>query len=308
METPLCQVALSVSNLALSEAWYQVLGLEPSGGMPPIAGELPARILELPEVDLRVHWLRGRDPMSQLEVMQYLTPIPRGLPADFGPHYQGYGILSLVVPDFESILERLTATPRWYAITGTPSRRSLWVTDPDGILLEILERDPLGAPDVRVEDATLTAIRAVSLTVPDLGRAQQFWISAVGLTRCSPEDTPFNPFPGRFEVRPHGWEQVLLKGGNLIVRLLKPRDGVALRRPAYRICDVGVLNVAAIVDSSDAFRTLIKRVRERGYRFTTEEAMEMGDAAAVYGHDDQGTSIEMGYVLPGLEAKYGWRR
>jgi hypothetical protein len=36
--------------------------------------------------------------------------------------------------------------------------------------------------------------------------------------------------------------------------------------------------------------------------------MTMGDAAAIYGYDDQRVSIEVGYVLPGHESKYGWKR
>ena len=49
-------------------------------------------------------------------------------------------------------------------------------------------------------------------------------------------------------------------------------------------------------------------MRRLGYTFTTAEPMEMGDAGTIYGYDDQGVSVEIGFVLPGSEVKYGWRR
>lgn len=308
METPLCQIALSVTDFARSRAWYEELGLAPSGAMPPISGELPARILELPAVDLDVHWLRGRDPMSQLELMDFRLPVPRPLPQNFGPLYQGYGIVSLVAPDFEGLLQRLRAAGTEHALTGGPDSRSLWINDSDGIPLEILERDPLGHPRSRA-GADLASIRAVSLTVPDVTKAIRFWTLAVGLRPCPALESGFNAFPKKLAGGVEEWQQHTLQGGTLILRLLKPRHSHVLPRASdYRLSDAGVLNVAAIVDSPEAFTALLDRVRRLGYRFTTDSPMTMGDAAAIYGHDDQGVSIEMGYVLPGHEAKYGWHR
>jgi catechol 2,3-dioxygenase-like lactoylglutathione lyase family enzyme len=322
--TPLCQVAISVQDLARSRSWYEQLGLEPSGAMPPIMDELPARILELPAVHIQVNWLRGRDSMSQLEIMHYLRPTPHPLPPDWGPRHKGYGIVSFVVPDFESFYRRLCSSGGQHAITGIPGSRSLWIADPDGIPLEILERDPFDPdrPKVRAPEAQhpdphrsardtceLASIRAVTLTVADLNKARRFWTLAVGLTECSPEECHFNDFSSSLDAGVEEWDQLLLKGGSLILRLLKPRSAPVIpRAPDYRLSDIGVLNVAAIVDSAEAFSSLVDRVRNLGYRFTTDVPLAMPDAAAIYGHDDQGVSIEMGYVLPGHEAKYGWKR
>ena len=309
MDTPLCQIALSVTDLARSRSWYEQLGLEISGAMPPISGDVPARILELPEVDIRINWLRGHDPMSQLEIMQFLRPAPRPLAPGWSPRCKGYGIVSLVVADFERMLNRLRAAGTPHAITGKQGSRSLWIADPDGIPLEILEKDPLGLQRSNGSGGELTSIRAITLTVGDLTKAHRFWTSAVGLIPCCASEGAFNPFPEKLDSGAVGWEQWLLQGGSLIVRLLKPRtEGVVARPPDYRLSDVGVLNVAAIVDSPEAFSALLERVRKLGYKFTTDAPMTMGDAAAIYGHDDQGISIEAGYVLPGHEGKYGWKR
>jgi len=246
--------------------------------------------------------------MSQLEIMHFLKPAPRPLAPDWSARRTGYGILSLVVSDFESLLEQFRAAHAPHAITGPGGTRSLWISDPDGIALEILESDPLGLHTSGRSDNELTSIRAVTLTVGDLKRAHRFWTSAVGLIPCSAPQGAFNPFPEKLSGAV-GWDQQLLQGGSLIVRLLKPRtEGVVARPPDYRLSDVGVLNVAAIVDSPEAFSALLERVRKLGYKFTTDAPMTMGDAAAIYGHDDQGISIEAGYVLPGHEGKYGWKR
>ena len=77
METPICQIALSVVDLARSRSWYRQLGLEPSGVMGPLSGDLPARMLDLPELEVQINWLLGRDSMSQLELIHFSRPQPR---------------------------------------------------------------------------------------------------------------------------------------------------------------------------------------------------------------------------------------
>jgi catechol 2,3-dioxygenase-like lactoylglutathione lyase family enzyme len=310
MESPICQIALSVSDLERSRSWYRQLGLDPTGGMGPMSGELPARMLELPELEVTIGWLAGHDSMSQLELIHFSRPAPRALPRDFGPRYAGYGLMSLVVADFDSVLRRLRATPHEPTITGDRTSRSMWIRDPDGIPVEILEKDPLGLRGPDREPPRLTSIRTITLTVGDLERAKRFWTSAVGLSALPAGDYAFNSFPADLDGGAGDWEQALLRGGSVLVRLLKPRRAAILPRPpGWRLSDAGVLNIAIIVEDPKAFTDLVVRVRKLGYTFTTETPMTMGDnAGTIYGHDDQGTSIEIGFVLPGHEAKYGWRR
>jgi catechol-2,3-dioxygenase len=106
------------------------------------------------------------------------------------------------------------------------------------------------------------------------------------------------------------WEQEVAKGGTMLLRLLKPRSTTVVPRAAdRRLSDRGVLNIALILDDSKSFLALIERLRKLGYPFSAKAPILMGDeAGAIYGHDDQGNSIELGFVLPGHEARYGWRR
>lgn len=310
METPICQIALSVSDIVRSRAWYQRLGLEPTGEMGPLTGPAPAQMLGLSDVHLKINWVAGRDPMSQLELMQFSLPVPRPLPADWSPRHAGYGIPSYIVPDFERLLHELNSVGTKHAITGPENSRSIWIRDPDRIPLEILEKDPLGSLPAAQGSAGLASIRAVSLTVADLEKAKRYWTSAVGLSACAPREYAFNDFPANLNGGVGEWEQEFLKGGPFLVRLLKPRSLMVIPSSLdRRLSDLGVLNIAAIVDGPKPFSALLERFRKGGYPLAAEAPMTINDdAGAIYGHDDQENSIELGFVLPGREGNYGWRR
>lgn len=309
METPICQIALSVSDADRSRAWYRDLGLEPSGGLGPVSGGFLAQMLGLEDPEVCLSWLRGRDSMSQLELIHFSHPAARPLPEDWTPRRSGYGVVGLVVADFDGLQRRLSAAGTAHTVTGPPAGRSLWLRDPDGVALEILEKDPLG-PSHSPDDAGLTSIRTVSLTVPDLSKAKRYWTAAVGLSACAPGQFRFNDFPQDLDCAATVWDQEVLKGGTVLLRLLKPQNApTAPRLPDYRLSDLGVLNIAAFLDDAESFATLHQRVRKLGYTFTTDVPMVQADhGAGFYGHDDQGNSVEMGFVRPGHESLFGWKR
>ena len=130
METPISQVALSVSDRERSRAWYQQIGLEPTGGMGPVSGAHPAQMLGLADLEVHIAWVAGRDPMSQLELIEFSRPAPRPLPEDWGLQYAGYGFIGLVVPDFEKVLRQFRAAGTEHTITGIRNSRSIWTRDP----------------------------------------------------------------------------------------------------------------------------------------------------------------------------------
>lgn len=304
-EHPICQIALSVRDRARSSAWYEALfGLEPTGEMGPVRDPEPARLLELDEIDVSIGWLAARDPMSQFELIEFTRPAPRPLPPDCGPRYAGYGVVGIVVSEFENTLHALRAAGSEPELTGTAGARSMWVRDPDGIPLEIMERDPLGLH----RGGGVASLRSITLTVADLGKAHSYWTNAVGLSARPRDSLHFNPFPASL-IAATAFDEAVVRGGSLLVRLLSPRRTAPLpRADNYRLSDAGVLNIAVILDSAQAFANLHARVRALGYPFSVGQPMAIGDdAATIYGHDDQGNSVEMGFVLPGRELKYGWK-
>jgi catechol 2,3-dioxygenase-like lactoylglutathione lyase family enzyme len=309
MEAPICQVALSVTDRERSLAWYENLGFEHSGSMGPLGGDVPARLVGLPAALVRIEWALPRDPMTQFELIQFLEPQPRKLFPERNLLNAGYGLVSIVAPDFSKALAVLRAAGSLVGVSGTEGSRSIWTRDPDGVAVEIMERDPLGEPPAARGAAHLSSIRSVALTVEDLGKAARFWTETVGLTACPPGQFAFNPFPADLCGGVARWEQETVKGGSMLLRLLSPRGAPVIAKPAdYRLSDVGILNVAVIFDTREPFDALLGRFRSKGYPLAVASPMELEGGATMYGHDDQRNSIEMGFALPQHVEKYGWRR
>ena len=310
MELQICQIALSVADLARSRDWYQRLGLLPLGGRGPTRGEVPARMLELSSVEVNVAWIAGRDPMSQLELMCFTQPIPRPLRPNWTLQAGGYGITGLVIPEFERAVARLHSEGTPLAISGPNGHRSAWLRDPDKIPLQLMEADPLGRLPAATGCEGLASIRTLTLTVADLASAVRFWTTTLGLTLCEPQSYSLSEVPGLFGGGAAHWQEVVLKGGPFLLRLLAPSDREHGLVPEERgLHDIGPTNVAVILDDASAYAALLRRFTSHGYRLACSDSMEVGSAAgAMYGRGDQQVSVEMGYVLPGHEESYGWKR
>jgi catechol 2,3-dioxygenase-like lactoylglutathione lyase family enzyme len=309
MERQINQIALSVSNLAGSMAWYGALGLEATGASGPRSGTESAKMLRLPEVEGSMEWLVGRNPMTQLELFHFIKPPPRPLPATRTARDKGYGSISIFVVAFEQQIDRLKTSGGSFEITGGAGARSLWVKDPDYIPVELMERDVLGSEPVQADGARLSGIRAVSLTVSDLRRAENFWTSALGFSAVSADLYGFNPLPSWLSDGAQ-WHERVLKGGSILIRLLAPTSGDVIDRPRdYRLSDIGVLNIATIADSAGAHQQFMEVLQVSGFEFSAAAPRRSGpDSGVLYGYDPQGNSLETGYLRPGTEGKWGWRR
>jgi len=309
MENSICQLALTVSDRARSSAWYQELfGLQPTGGMESITGPVPAQMLGLPEVLLNTTWLAGRDPMSQLELMEFSNPPSRPIRADWSLRHAGYGVAGYVVSDFDKALRQLQAKGSQHSVTGTQPSRSIWLKDPDGIPIEILEKDPLGLHRAAVGGGQTGSIRIITVTVAAMTKAKRYWSSAIGLTLCPRGSYSFNPFPRELSGGVSAWEEDCVKGGKMLIRLLKPQGAAITPKDSdRRLSDIGVLNICILMDSLASLTLLCDRVRALRYTLAAEAPFLLGDeGAAMYGYDDQGNSVELGYVKRGSESKFGW--
>jgi catechol 2,3-dioxygenase-like lactoylglutathione lyase family enzyme len=309
MERQINQIGLSVSNLAESTAWYGALGLEASGGFGPVGSSEAAKMMRLPEVEARGSWLVGRNPMVQLELTYFSKPTPRPLLPTRTARDEGYGSISIAVVAFEQQLSRLKSNKVSFEITGVAGRRSLWVRDPDGIPVELLESDFLRSEPVQADGANLAGIRAASLTVRDIQQAEEFWISALGFSPISAHLGASNPLPSWWSDR-SDWQERIVKGGSVLVRLLAPASGDIINRPSdYGLSDIGVQNIAAISDGADAHQHFVENLRVAGFEFAISVPLRLGsDSGVMYGYDRQGNSVETGYIRPGTEEIWGWRR
>jgi catechol 2,3-dioxygenase-like lactoylglutathione lyase family enzyme len=293
---PLCQVAYSVLDLGRTRDWYRdALGFVPARGAH-FRGWPNTRIQGLAEADEHVAWLVDRQESSQLELFEFHRPEPRPRPADWRPCDVGYVRVGLHVTDFDAALERLAAvgTSPSTDPLGEPGQRRVCVRDPEGVLLELIEDDPLPATAASVPRPEVpVAIRSVTLSVPDLARSRRFFVEALGLQEArgihlhAPEHEVLWGLPGARR------RSLLLGAGTGLIELVQYDDPVGRSWPeGHRICDQGLLNVAFRFRRARDLRATWQRAIDAGYG-SHGKPLNVGVVVVVYLTDDQGFSVEL---------------
>lgn len=170
---PLNQIASSVSDLRLTECWFREgCGLLPAGGSRlMMRGPLAAAVQGLPGAASTCWWLVGRNPWFQIELFQFERPLARSMPADFRPCDIGYTRIGLWVADFDATLERLArrgSAPLAPPLGAQGDRRAC-VRNPDGVFVELMERDPVDTRPANLRSADARGLRHLR----EQGRAAQ---------------------------------------------------------------------------------------------------------------------------------------
>lgn len=306
----LCQVAFSVTNLKRTHGFYQQLfGFRPAGGTEDFRGPVASMVQGLPDAASVCWWLVGAQDFLQLEMFQFESPPVRGLAADWRPCDVGYTTVGLLVADFEAVLDGLedagvepVAPP-----FGVPGARRVCIRDPEGVLVELMEDDPLAArPDSFVRPELGVAIRSVTLSVPDVAKAKRFWRDTL---ECAEVMDLTLHTPGHERV----WglagaqrETVLLSAGEVLIELVQYTDPAGKPWPeGYQISDQGLLNVALGFRDKAEFDRVYGRIIDAGYT-SNSEPIDFGSAAVVYMSDDQGFSVELLYCDPAMDAGLGF--
>lgn len=145
MSLQLSHLGICVSDLEASLAFYRdVLGFEPAGELE-VEGEPGATLLRLRPLSLRAVYLR-RDGTT-IELLHYASPGHEGDGEPRAMNALGLTHLSLRVDDLGALLTQLEAR-------GVPilhdtridepalGARAVFVTDPDGTLVELVEASP----------------------------------------------------------------------------------------------------------------------------------------------------------------------
>jgi catechol 2,3-dioxygenase-like lactoylglutathione lyase family enzyme/uncharacterized protein YndB with AHSA1/START domain len=300
-ELPLCQIAVSVSDVQRSQRWYRdIFGYQESGGtymFIPLLGA--ADVQGVPEATSVCWWLMDRQDFFQLEFFEFSKPTPQPLPADWRPCDIGYTAFGIHVADFDGTLERL-ARRRVDLLSdpiGEPGSRRACVRDPDGVLLEIMEDDPRGAGErSRPYDVPVTT-RFVTLSVPDLGQARRTWIEVLGL----PEEKDIVLHTPEHErlwgLEGASRESFLLDAGDMFIEVVQYTDPVGKPWPEnYRISDHGILNIALGLRSLEEQEQLVQRCMAAGiHPNTTKSTIVKKLWYASYVNDPMGFSIELLY-------------
>jgi len=300
-ELPLCQIAISVSDVQRSQRWYRdIFGYQESGGtymFIPLLGA--ADVQGVPDATSVCWWLMDRQDFFQLELFEFSKPTPEPLPADWRPCDIGYTTIGIHVADLDGTLERLARrrVPLLSDPIGEPGSRRVCARDPDGVLLEIMEDDPRTSDQRSRPYEVPVATRFVTLSVPDLAQARRTWIEVLGL----PEERGIVLHTPEHErlwgLEGASRESFLLHAGDMFIEVVQYTDPVGKPWPeGYRISDHGLLNIAFGLRSLGEQERLVQRCIDAGIApNSTKSTIVKKLWYASYVNDPMGFSIELLY-------------
>ena len=301
---PLNQIAFSVVDLRLTERWFREgFGLVPAGGSRALMrGPLAANVQGLPRAASTCWWLLGRNSWFQLELFQFDRPIAKLMPADFRPCDIGYTRIGIWVEDFDATLKKLAGlgSQPLTAPLGERGRRRACVRNPDGVYVEIMEDDPLPQFNRHKRNDCPSAIRSVTLSVPQLADAAAFFESGIGLKPSTvalhtPEHEALWGLAGATT------ESRLFDGGEVLIEVVQYLDPAGKPRPHdYRISDQGILNIAFGARRKADFDAVYRRAEAFGAKPNCRPVHLPGAGSVVYVNDPHGFSVEILRTTPGL--------
>ncbi len=237
---------------------------------------------------LRMRVVRLRLGEEEIELVEYLTPTGRPLPADSRSHDRWFQHVAIIVSDIDRAFAHLRShrvrlaspapqtLPAWN--TAAAGIRALYFKDPDGHALEILQFPP-GKADAKWQrtDALFLGIDHTAIVVADTDASLRFYRDALGM-RIAGESENFGPeqerlnnvFGARLRITalraPHG-------PGVELLEYLTPGDG----RPIpddQAANDIAHWETSVQVTSADALAALLRQQR---MSFVSPSVVELPD-------------------------------
>ncbi len=306
---PLCQIAMSVTDLPRTHAWYTAaFGFVPSSGTNAFKGYLAEKVQGVPGARSTCWWLGDQQEFFQLELFQFERPRTRLLPVDWRPCDIGYSLFGLHVRDFVQTLVRLEAlgTAPLTAPMGEPGERRVCVRDPEGVLIELFEADPGGVnrflPNAGADVLTVS----VTLSVPDLSQSLGFFRDVLGLQEVLDIRLHEPEHEALWGLAGSSSERALLRAGDTLVEIVQYTDPIGKPPPAdYRVSDQGLLNIALGFRSKAMFDLVHQRCLDAGIKGNWRP-LNMGAWNVVYVNDAQGFSVELLQVQPWYDRMMGF--
>ncbi len=304
---PVCQIALSTTDLVRSAHWYRrTFDWQSAGTKRDREGDVWAQVPGLPEAHFTVWWLVELPRFFQFELFEFHKPRMRlqsgtALASDIG-----YSSIGLHVFDLDAVLRRLAATGGipLTAVMGSRGARRVCLRDPEGVLLELMED---GSRPAGNAGGPLATVRSVSLSVPDIGMAHRFWVEALGMKELD-GNVLHSPEHGRlWGLEGAKRREFVVDAGECLVEVVQYLDPPPRHRPAgYLLSDQGILNVAVGTTSRNEFDAVFSRAQRAGFYpchapWTVPEV-----ATVVYLQDGQGFTVELLCVEPTALARMGF--
>lgn len=296
---PLWHVALSVGDMQRTYHWYhQTLGLTFARSVELLAGPLFTWTVGVRRAASTCWWINDRQDLFQLELFQFQRPPTRALPGDWRPCDIGYTGISFHVDDLDATLRRAErcGSPPHGPVVGQPGARRACVRDPDGVLIELMEEDPRDtAPRARPRELVPAVARSVTLSVADLRRSRELFVSGLGLREATDVVLHRPEHEAMWGLAGAARDSVLLWADDFLVELVSyntPRP--APRRASYRISDRGVFHICFGALDYRQFRRVLEQCREAGSHGNSP-AFFLAATAGLYIVDEQGFTVELLY-------------
>jgi uncharacterized protein YbdZ (MbtH family)/catechol 2,3-dioxygenase-like lactoylglutathione lyase family enzyme len=295
-----CQLALSTMDLTRTHWWYQrALGFLAAGERRHRDGPAFAAVPGLPEVDLNVWCLVGRQSFVQIEMIEFARPRMRPRASTWQRSDIGYASIGIHVPDFDAAVARVQRVGGHFLTDPLGSRgaRRICLLDPDDTLLELIEAHPCGEIENAAGRAGLPAIASISLSVWDLEPARRFWIDALGGTPMADDAVHRPEHEALWGLEQAVRETASVRAGDVAIELVQYQHPRSRGRPAgYMLSDQGILNVALGGTDKAEFDRVYARAVAYGFRGQTDPWTVPNLATVVYLTDEQGFSVELLHV------------
>ena len=306
------QVAYITDQVDVHETgrWYRdVLGFLPSGATDKFGGPDLANLQGLsdPDCALNIVWMVERNDAFQLELFEYVRPQVDAASGGLDP------ARPRLQPDHavRRRLRRARSSGRRAAGSlgagplGADGERRALVTDPNGILLELLERDiPAPGAGSPARPEVGVAVRAIRASVGDLERSLAYFVDGFGLEEVDvalhgPEHEALWGLDGAAP------ETRVLVAGEVFLELARYDDPAGAPFPdGYELCDGGVMNIALSTTSREFQEEVRDRVVAAGHESRDFDAGD--DVSVSYVTDDQGFNVELLYMAPAAYADFGY--
>lgn len=302
---PLVQIAMTALDPDRTTRWYRdVLGFAESGEVRGMGGPEAEAMTGLPSLRCDIFWMLDSHDFFQLEFFRFDDPV--SATGTRAPTDIGYSLIGVHVQNFDAALDRVQVSGSPLGpVLGDPGSRRTCTQDPEGVWVELRERNPVegNARSVRPSPVTTCFVRAV---VEDLDGSRACFESALGLCPTGirlhePADETL------WHAEPTDTDACVLDAGGILVELVRYRSTTPRPLPAgYRICDQGLLNIALGSRSTADYTATVDSVRRAGHQLHSE--MTIGSAAARYMVTDQGLSVELLAIPdPVVEKEFGFR-
>jgi catechol 2,3-dioxygenase-like lactoylglutathione lyase family enzyme len=303
------QIAMSVTDLPRTHAWYTgAFGFVPASGTNAFKGIIAEKVQGVPGARSSCWWLGDQQEFFQLELFQFARPETRLLSDDWSPADIGYSSLMLHVRDFDETLERLKIlgsnpiTPP----LGELGNRRVCVKDPEGVLLELFETDPLGHRGLLVNPEVPVLTLGVTVSVPDMDESLQYFRDVLGMVETPELKLHLPEHEFLWGLAGAKSQRRVLWAGESLVELVQYLDPLGEPvREDYRISDQGLLNIALGFRSKRVFSAIYQRCLKAGIQ-ANWRPLNMGAWNVVYVNSAQRFSVELLQVQPWYDGQMGF--